>query len=152
MITTINLVNNLTVIIFFLKMGTFKIYSLRNFQIYALVWLTIISMLYITYQNLSHFFLLYLFYLNCFDTSRVTLVKLRGKCLNLSFSAKNRGIAIPVDLDSQVNTLFLKSHSNMVQRAAMGWRLSARSGPRFKEALGGPSWDYRNIIEKLQVQ
>uniref|UniRef100_A0A8B9ICA7 Inositol 1,4,5-trisphosphate receptor n=1 Tax=Anser brachyrhynchus TaxID=132585 RepID=A0A8B9ICA7_9AVES len=64
--------------------------------------------------------------------------------------AKNRGIAIPVDLDSQVNTLFMKSHSNMVQRAAMGWRMSARSGPRFKEALGGPAWDYRNIIEKLQ--
>ena len=40
----------------------------------------------------------------------------------------------------------------MVQRAAMGWRMSARSGPRFKEALGGPAWDYRNIIEKLQVQ
>ncbi|XP_060550894.1 inositol 1,4,5-trisphosphate receptor type 2 isoform X3 [Pantherophis guttatus] len=64
--------------------------------------------------------------------------------------AKNRGIAIPVDLDSQVNTLFMKSHSNMIQRAAMGWRMSARSGPRFKEPLGGPSWDYRNIIEKLQ--
>uniref|UniRef100_A0A8B9GPL0 Inositol 1,4,5-trisphosphate receptor n=1 Tax=Amazona collaria TaxID=241587 RepID=A0A8B9GPL0_9PSIT len=64
--------------------------------------------------------------------------------------AKNRGIAIPVDLDSQVNTLFMKSHSNMVQRAAMGWRMSARGGPRFKEALGGPAWDYRNIIEKLQ--
>ena len=55
MITTMNLVN-LTVIIFFLIMGTFKIYSLRNFQIYAIVWLTIITMLYITYQNLSHFF------------------------------------------------------------------------------------------------
>uniref|UniRef100_A0A8C2TUK1 Inositol 1,4,5-trisphosphate receptor n=1 Tax=Coturnix japonica TaxID=93934 RepID=A0A8C2TUK1_COTJA len=68
----------------------------------------------------------------------------------LSLTAKNRGIAIPVDLDSQVNTLFMKSHSNMVQRAAMGWRMSARSGPRFKEALGGPAWDYRNIIEKLQ--
>lgn len=64
--------------------------------------------------------------------------------------AKNRGIAIPVDLDSQVNTLFMKNHSSTVQRAAMGWRLSARSGPRFKEALGGPAWDYRNIIEKLQ--
>ncbi|XP_053320394.1 inositol 1,4,5-trisphosphate receptor type 2 [Spea bombifrons] len=64
--------------------------------------------------------------------------------------AKNRGIAIPVDLDSQVNTLFMKSHSNMVQRAAMGWRMTARTGPRFKEALGGPAWDYRNIIEKLQ--
>ncbi|XP_075711890.1 inositol 1,4,5-trisphosphate-gated calcium channel ITPR2 isoform X2 [Rhinoderma darwinii] len=64
--------------------------------------------------------------------------------------AKNRGIAIPVDLDSQVNTLFLKSHSNMVQRAAMGWRMTARTGPRFKDVLGGPAWDYRNIIEKLQ--
>ncbi|XP_069484566.1 inositol 1,4,5-trisphosphate-gated calcium channel ITPR2 isoform X2 [Ambystoma mexicanum] len=64
--------------------------------------------------------------------------------------AKNRGIAIPVDLDSQVNTLFMKSHSSMVQRAAMGWRLSARSGPRYKEPLGGPALDYRNIIEKLQ--
>jgi len=72
--------------------------------------------------------------------------------LSLFFSAKNRGIAIPVDLDSQVNTLFMKNHSSTVQRAAMGWRLSARSGPRFKEALGGPAWDYRNIIEKLQVQ
>ncbi|KAM6383234.1 LOW QUALITY PROTEIN: inositol 1,4,5-trisphosphate-gated calcium channel ITPR2 [Alca torda] len=69
---------------------------------------------------------------------------------SLAEVAKNRGIAIPVDLDSQVNTLFMKSHSNMVQRAAMGWRMSARSGPRFKEALGGPAWDYRNIIEKLQ--
>ncbi|XP_073423539.1 inositol 1,4,5-trisphosphate-gated calcium channel ITPR2 isoform X2 [Dendrobates tinctorius] len=64
--------------------------------------------------------------------------------------AKNRGIAIPVDLDSQVNTLFLKSHSTMVQRAAMGWRMTARTGPRFKDVLGSPGWDYRNIIEKLQ--
>ncbi|CAJ0938463.1 unnamed protein product [Ranitomeya imitator] len=64
--------------------------------------------------------------------------------------AKNRGIAIPVDLDSQVNTLFLKTHSTMVQRAAMGWRMTARTGPRFKDVLGSPGWDYRNIIEKLQ--
>lgn len=77
----------------------------------------------------------------------------REKCFpSFSISAKNRGIAIPVDLDGQVNTLFMKNHSSTVQRAAMGWRLSARSGPRFKEALGGPAWDYRNIIEKLQVQ
>ncbi|EMP32781.1 Inositol 1,4,5-trisphosphate receptor type 2 [Chelonia mydas] len=73
-----------------------------------------------------------------------------NKLLKALFQTKNRGIAIPVDLDSQVNTLFMKSHSNMVQRAAMGWRMSARSGPRFKEAFGGPAWDYRNIIEKLQ--
>ncbi|XP_067860775.1 inositol 1,4,5-trisphosphate-gated calcium channel ITPR2 isoform X2 [Heptranchias perlo] len=64
--------------------------------------------------------------------------------------AKSRAIAIPVDLDSQVNTLFMRTHSNMVQRAAIGWRMSARSAPRYRDAIGGPSLDYRNIIEKLQ--
>lgn len=54
-----------------------------------------------------------------------------------------------MDLDSQVNTLSLKVHSNMVQRAAKDWRISARTRPR-KEPLGAP--DYKNIIEKLQVQ
>lgn len=68
---------------------------------------------------------------------------------NLFLEAKARAIAIPVDLDSQVNTLSLKVHSTMVQRAAKDWRISARSRPR-KEPLGCP--DYRNIIEKLQVQ
>nr|XP_019934105.1 PREDICTED: inositol 1,4,5-trisphosphate receptor type 2 [Paralichthys olivaceus] len=61
--------------------------------------------------------------------------------------AKARAIAIPVDLDSQVNTLSMKVHTNMVQRAAKDWRISARTRPR-KEPLGGP--DYKNIIEKLQ--
>ncbi|CAL9697413.1 unnamed protein product [Knipowitschia caucasica] len=60
--------------------------------------------------------------------------------------AKARAIAIPVDLDSQVNTLS-KVHTNMIHRAAKDWRTSARNRPR-KEAFGGP--DYRNIIEKLQ--
>lgn len=68
--------------------------------------------------------------------------------LHLLPSAKARAIAIPVDLDSQVNTLSLKVHSTMVQRAAKDWRISARTRPR-KEPLGGP--DYKNIIEKLQV-
>ena len=53
-----------------------------------------------------------------------------------------------MDLDSQVNTLSLKVHSNMVQRAAKDWRISARTRPR-KETFGGP--DYKIIIEKLQV-
>ncbi|KAM8861047.1 inositol 1,4,5-trisphosphate-gated calcium channel ITPR2 [Synchiropus picturatus] len=61
--------------------------------------------------------------------------------------AKARAIAIPVDLDSQVNTLSLKVHTTMVQRAAKDWRITARNRPR-KEPLGGP--DYKNIIEKLQ--
>ncbi|KAJ6666363.1 hypothetical protein lerEdw1_000636 [Lerista edwardsae] len=87
---------------------------------------------------------------NCTWPNPVQKSSVESCIKTLAEVAKNRGIAIPVDLDSQVNTLFMKSHSNMVQRAAMGWRMSARSGPRFKEALGGPSWDYRNIIEKLQ--
>ena len=62
--------------------------------------------------------------------------------------AKARAIAIPVDLDSQVNTLSLKAHTNMVQRAAKDWRISARTRQR-KEPLGVP--DYKSIIEKLQV-
>lgn len=61
--------------------------------------------------------------------------------------AKNRAIPIPVDLDGQVNALSLKTHTNMVQRAAKDWRLSARARPR-KEPFGAP--DYKNIIEKLQ--
>ncbi|KAG9342303.1 hypothetical protein JZ751_016805 [Albula glossodonta] len=72
---------------------------------------------------------------------------IEGCIKTLADVAKNRAIAIPVDLDSQVNTLSLKSHSNMVQRAAKGWRMSARTGPR-KEPLGAP--DYKSIIEKLQ--
>uniref|UniRef100_A0A7N4NHZ2 Inositol 1,4,5-trisphosphate receptor n=1 Tax=Sarcophilus harrisii TaxID=9305 RepID=A0A7N4NHZ2_SARHA len=87
---------------------------------------------------------------NCTWLNPVQKASVESCIKTLAEVAKNRGIAIPVDLDSQVNTLFMKSHSNMVQRAAMGWRMSARSGPRFKEALGGPAWDYRNIIEKLQ--
>uniref|UniRef100_A0A6I8N225 Inositol 1,4,5-trisphosphate receptor n=1 Tax=Ornithorhynchus anatinus TaxID=9258 RepID=A0A6I8N225_ORNAN len=87
---------------------------------------------------------------NCSWLSPAQKASVESCIKSLAEVAKNRGIAIPVDLDSQVNSLFLKSHSSMVQRAALGWRMSARSGPRFKEALGGPSWDYRNIIEKLQ--
>ncbi|GAA6101701.1 inositol 1,4,5-trisphosphate receptor type 2 isoform X3 [Tachysurus ichikawai] len=61
--------------------------------------------------------------------------------------AKSRNIALPVDLDGQVNFLSQKTHTNMVQRAAKDWRLSVRARPR-KEMLGTP--DYKNIIEKLQ--
>ncbi|XP_076840863.1 inositol 1,4,5-trisphosphate-gated calcium channel ITPR2 isoform X1 [Brachyhypopomus gauderio] len=69
-------------------------------------------------------------------------------CLKtLADVAKSRSVPIPVDLDSHVNALSLKTHTTMVQRAAKDWRLSARSRPR-KDPLGAP--DYKNIIEKLQ--
>ncbi|XP_015988620.2 inositol 1,4,5-trisphosphate receptor type 1 isoform X4 [Rousettus aegyptiacus] len=66
----------------------------------------------------------------------------------LSDVAKSRAIAIPVDLDSQVNNLFLKSH-NIVQKTAMSWRLSARNAAR-RDSVLAASRDYRNIIERLQ--
>lgn len=69
-------------------------------------------------------------------------------CFHLFPKAKSRSIALPVDLDSQLNLLSQKNHTTMVQRAAKDWRLSARARPR-KEMLGTP--DYKNIIEKLQV-
>lgn len=64
-------------------------------------------------------------------------------------AAKSRAIAIPVDLDSQVNNLFLKSH-NIVQKTALNWRLSARNAAR-RDSVLAASRDYRNIIERLQV-
>uniref|UniRef100_A0A673X1L4 Inositol 1,4,5-trisphosphate receptor n=1 Tax=Salmo trutta TaxID=8032 RepID=A0A673X1L4_SALTR len=67
----------------------------------------------------------------------------------LSDVAKGRAIAIPVDLDSQVNNLFVKSN-NIVQKTAMSWRMSARNAAR-RDSVLTASRDYRNIIERLQV-
>ncbi|XP_058855370.1 inositol 1,4,5-trisphosphate receptor type 1 isoform X3 [Acipenser ruthenus] len=66
----------------------------------------------------------------------------------LSDVAKSRAIAIPVDLDSQVNNLFLKSH-NIVQKTALSWRMSARNATR-RDSVLPVCKDYRNIIERLQ--
>ncbi|XP_030632117.1 inositol 1,4,5-trisphosphate receptor type 1 [Chanos chanos] len=66
----------------------------------------------------------------------------------LSDVAKSRAIAIPVDLDSQVNNLFVKSNT-VVQKTIMNWRLSARNASRRDSTLT-TSKDYRNIIERLQ--
>lgn len=64
--------------------------------------------------------------------------------------AKSRAIAIPVDLDSQVNNLFVKSN-NVVQKTILNWRISARNASRRDSTLT-TSKDYRNIIERLQVR
>uniref|UniRef100_A0A8C1XHY1 Inositol 1,4,5-trisphosphate receptor n=1 Tax=Cyprinus carpio TaxID=7962 RepID=A0A8C1XHY1_CYPCA len=66
----------------------------------------------------------------------------------LSDVAKSRAIAIPVDLDSQVNNLFVKSN-NVVQKTILSWRMSARNASRRDSTLT-TSKDYRNIIERLQ--
>lgn len=64
-------------------------------------------------------------------------------------AAKSRAIAIPVDLDSQVNNLFVKSN-NVVQKTILNWRMSARNASR-RDSTISASKDYRNIIERLQV-
>ncbi|XP_078804197.1 inositol 1,4,5-trisphosphate-gated calcium channel ITPR1 isoform X3 [Oryzias latipes] len=66
----------------------------------------------------------------------------------LSDVAKSRAIAIPVDLDSQVNNLFVKSN-NVVQKSILNWRLSAKNTSR-RDSCPSTSKDYRNIIERLQ--
>ncbi|KTG47791.1 hypothetical protein cypCar_00001988, partial [Cyprinus carpio] len=67
----------------------------------------------------------------------------------LSDVAKGRAIAIPVDLDCQVNNLFMKSN-NIVQKTALSWRQSVRNATR-RDSVMTTSRDYRNIIERLQV-
>lgn len=68
----------------------------------------------------------------------------------MSPPAKSRTIAIPVDLDNQVNNLFVKSNS-IVQKTAMSWRMSVRNASR-RDSVVASSPNYRNIIERLQVQ
>uniref|UniRef100_A0A8C7CC91 Inositol 1,4,5-trisphosphate receptor n=1 Tax=Oncorhynchus kisutch TaxID=8019 RepID=A0A8C7CC91_ONCKI len=63
-------------------------------------------------------------------------------------TAKSRAIAIPVDLDSQVNNLFVKSN-NVVTKSILSWRLSAKNAPR-RDSNATASVSYRNIIERLQ--
>ncbi|KAK3570412.1 hypothetical protein QTP86_019287 [Hemibagrus guttatus] len=84
---------------------------------------------------------------NCTWISPLQKTNIEACIKTLSDVAKSRSIALPVDLDSQLNLLSQKNHTTMVQRAAKDWRLSARARPR-KEMLGTP--DYKNIIEKLQ--
>ncbi|XP_038054419.1 inositol 1,4,5-trisphosphate receptor isoform X2 [Patiria miniata] len=60
--------------------------------------------------------------------------------------AKNRGIAIPVDLDSQVNTLFSKSI--MVMKHTRHWL--SHNPNRRRDSMVAISRDYRSIIEGLQ--
>ncbi|XP_013415241.1 inositol 1,4,5-trisphosphate receptor [Lingula anatina] len=63
----------------------------------------------------------------------------------LSDIAKARGIAIPVDLDSQVNTMF--SQSQLVRKHTRQW---LNVGKHRKDSLITISRDYRSIIEGLQ--
>uniref|UniRef100_A0A8B9KDI4 Inositol 1,4,5-trisphosphate-gated calcium channel ITPR2 n=1 Tax=Astyanax mexicanus TaxID=7994 RepID=A0A8B9KDI4_ASTMX len=65
----------------------------------------------------------------------------------LSDVAKGRAIAIPVDLDCQVNNLFIKSN-NIVQKTALSWRLSARNATRRDSVLTAI---YKFILSSLDI-
>ncbi|KAL1256957.1 hypothetical protein QQF64_012502, partial [Cirrhinus molitorella] len=83
---------------------------------------------------------------NCSWLNSLQKTNIEGCIKTLADVAKSRAIPIPVDLDGQVNTLSLKTHTSMVQRAVKDWKLSTRGRPR-KEPFG--AHDYK-IIEKLQ--
>lgn len=64
------------------------------------------------------------------------------------FSGKNRGIAIPVDLDTQVAAMFNKNA--MISKHTRAW-LSAARTPRRVPSSANVFRNDRSIIEGLQV-
>eukprot|EP00058_Branchiostoma_floridae_P014304 XP_002599792.1 hypothetical protein BRAFLDRAFT_70263 [Branchiostoma floridae] len=88
-----------------------------------------------------------------YRVSQCTWLNTQQRCMvetcikTLTEIAKNRGIAIPVDLDSQVNTLFSKSQ--LLMATSRKW-LSTRGSSR-RDSIMAISRDTRSIIEGLQV-
>ncbi|KAM3872536.1 inositol 1,4,5-trisphosphate-gated calcium channel ITPR3 isoform 2-T2 [Diretmus argenteus] len=65
----------------------------------------------------------------------------------LAKTAKGRSIAVPLDLEAQINFMLSTSTLNSLSRSNPNYKSSTRS-PR-SSAPSNP-WDYKNIIEKLQ--
>ena len=63
--------------------------------------------------------------------------------------AKTRGIAIPVDLESQVSKMFSKTQ--IVMKHTMHWRSNAGKARRDSN-MNGYNRDYKTIIDGLQVR
>ncbi|XP_061430042.1 inositol 1,4,5-trisphosphate receptor type 1-like [Lethenteron reissneri] len=68
----------------------------------------------------------------------------------LSVVAKNRSIAIPVDLEAQIAQVVHPNPQALVHKTAMSWRNSARTGTRKESLLSTSNRDYRQVIERLQ--
>lgn len=62
-------------------------------------------------------------------------------------SAKNRGIAIPSDLDMQVNAMFEKSQ--LIKKTTQKWQIQSKK--RESISVMTRSGENKNIIEGLQV-
>lgn len=64
-------------------------------------------------------------------------------------AAKSRSIALPMDLDAHVSSLLNSSSTSTVQRNTSSYKTATRTFPRVSTTPN--QWDYKNIIEKLQV-
>uniref|UniRef100_A0A8C4UVK8 Inositol 1,4,5-trisphosphate receptor n=1 Tax=Falco tinnunculus TaxID=100819 RepID=A0A8C4UVK8_FALTI len=67
----------------------------------------------------------------------------------LAMVAKSRSIALPMDLDAHVSSLLNSSSTSTVQRNTSSYKTATRTFPRVSTTPN--QWDYKNIIEKLQV-
>lgn len=65
-------------------------------------------------------------------------------------AAKSRSIALPMDLDAHVSSLLNSSSTSTVQRNTSSYKAATRTFPRVSATPN--QWDYKNIIEKLQVR
>lgn len=65
-------------------------------------------------------------------------------------TAKSRSIALPMDLDAHVSSLLNSSSTSTVQRNTSSYKTATRTFPRVSTTPN--QWDYKNIIEKLQVR
>uniref|UniRef100_UPI00358E2778 inositol 1,4,5-trisphosphate-gated calcium channel ITPR1-like n=1 Tax=Myxine glutinosa TaxID=7769 RepID=UPI00358E2778 len=63
--------------------------------------------------------------------------------------AKNRSIAIPVDLENQIAEIFHRNQQMLVQRTALSWRNSAR-GNVCRDTFASLGRDYRHLVDRLQ--
>lgn len=69
----------------------------------------------------------------------------------LSPPAKGRAISLPMDLDAHISSLLSSGTSCIAaaQRNASNYKATTRAFPRVTPTAN--QWDYKNIIEKLQV-
>uniref|UniRef100_A0A452U656 Inositol 1,4,5-trisphosphate receptor n=1 Tax=Ursus maritimus TaxID=29073 RepID=A0A452U656_URSMA len=69
----------------------------------------------------------------------------------LAMVAKGRAISLPMDLDAHISSLLSSGASCVAaaQRNASNYKATTRSFPRVTPTAN--QWDYKNIIEKLQV-
>ncbi|XP_067095628.1 inositol 1,4,5-trisphosphate receptor type 3 isoform X3 [Osmerus mordax] len=67
----------------------------------------------------------------------------------LHMTAKSRSISRPLDLEAQISSMLSLSALNSMSRSNPNYKSSSRSS---RPAAANNPWDYKNIIEKLQVR